>query len=160
MYLFSYNPHPFIFITFSYSIICFITSPSLFLLYFASQHVLWFFQHVSLLFALIYSLDVVGLAFLGQNMSKFHACAQIYMPMIFMPCLCLDLHAYAFYALFVLRSTCLCVLFHACAQIYMFILRFMCLCLHLRVCVLHAVFMCLDLYVGCHAICFYSPFVP
>ena len=60
----------------------------------ASQHVLWFFQHVSLLFAMIYRFDVVGLAFLGQDMSRSRS-----------TCLFLDLHAYAFYVVHVLRST-------------------------------------------------------
>ena len=34
-----------------------------------------------------------------------------------------------------------------------------CLCLDLHVYVLRAMFVCLDLYVDCYAICFYSPFV-
>ena len=34
------------------------------------------------------------------------------------------------------------------------------LCHHLYACVLHAIFMCLDLDLDCHAMCYCSPFVP
>ena len=88
-----------------------------------------FFQHVSLLFTLIYHFDVVGLTLLGQDFSKFNVCAQIYMSTCSLPCLYLDLHAYVFFAMFMLRS--------------------MCLCLDLCVYVLRAMFVCLNLYVGC-----------
>jgi len=57
-----------------------------------------------------------------------------------LPRLCLDLHVYMFFAMYLLRSTCL--------------------CLDLCVYVLCAMFVCLDLYVSCYAMCFYSPFVP
>ena len=108
-----------------------------------------FFQHVSLLFTLIYHFDVVGLTLLGQDFSKFNVCAQIHILLGSLPCLCLDLHVYVLFALFILRSTCLCVLCHVYAQIYMFMLRSMCLCLDLYVYVLRAMFVCLNLYVGC-----------
>ena len=99
MQLFSYNPHPFLFIAFP-SFFCLIKC----FIYF-SQHVLQLSQHGYFLFAMIYHSDVVGLAFLGQDMSKFHICtliymlvfrsssyAQLYMSMCSLPCLCLDLH--------------------------------------------------------------------
>ena len=55
--------------------------------------------------------------------------------------------------MFMLRSTCLCVLCHVFAQIYMFLLRSMWLCLDLCVYVLHAIFVCLDLcWLLCHII--------
>jgi len=38
----------------------------------------------------------------------------------------------------------------------MFMLRSTCLCLDLCVYVLCAIFVCLDLYVGCYAMCFYT----
>ena len=42
----------------------------------------------------------------------------------------------------------------------MFMLRSTCPCLDPCVYVLYAMLVCLDLYVGCSAMCFYSPFVP
>ena len=77
--------------------------------------------------------------FLGQNMSKFNVCAQIHMILGSLPCLCLDLHAYEFFALFMLRSTSL--------------------CLDLCVYVLHAMLVCLDLcWLLCHVLL--QPFRP
>ena len=102
---------------------------------------------------MIYHFDVVGLAFLGQDMSKYNVCAQIhmllapchvyaqiYISMCSLSCLCIDQHVYVFFAMFLLRSTCL--------------------CLDLCIYVLRAMFVCLDLYVSCSAMFFYSPFVP
>ena len=68
-------------------------------------------------------------------------------------CLCLDLHAYAFYVMLVLRSTCLCLDLSLFGPVS-------CVCLDRCVYVFCAMFACLDLYVGCYAMCFYSPFVP
>ena len=61
------------------------------------------------------------------------------MPTLSMPCLCLDLHAYAFFAMFMPRSTCLCLdlcLFGPCV---MPMLRFMCLCAPCHICVLRSI---------------------
>ena len=138
MKLFSYNPHSFPFIACS----------SFFLfnnmLYYFSQHVLAS-QHVfigSLAFfiayAMIYHFDVVGLALLSQNMSKFNACDQIHMILGSLPCLCLDLHAYVFFAMLMLRSTCLCVLCHVYAQIYVPMLRSICLYAPCHACLLRS----------------------
>ena len=117
MQLFSYNPHPFLFIAFSCSKICFIAFPSMFLLYSTSQHVLWFFQHVYLHFTMIYRFDIVGLAFFGQDISKFQACAQIYMFMLRSTCLCLDLCLFGPCVVPMFRSICLCALCHVCCNI-------------------------------------------
>ena len=128
MQLFSYNPHPFLFIDFS--------SFSLFnnMLYCFSQHVLTS-QHVFMVFlacfltfAMIYHFDVVGLAFLGQDMSKFNVCAQIHMLLGSLPCFCLDLHAYVFFAMFMLRSMFLWAMCYAYAQILAFLCSMPCLC--------------------------------
>ena len=89
---------------------------------FCFQHVCGFFQHISLLFTMIYCFDVVGLTFLGQDLYKFNVCAQIHILLGSLPCLYLDLRVYLLFALFILRSTCLCVLCHVYAQIYMFML--------------------------------------
>ena len=62
-------------------------------------------------------------------MPKYYVCAQIFMFMCSLLCLCLDLHVYVLIAMFVLRSTCLCAHCHVYVQIYMF---------------------------GCYALCFYS----
>ena len=101
------------------------------LFYLASQHVLQFFQHVYLLFAMFYYFDDVGLAFLGQGMPKYYVCAQIYMPRCFLlrlcldshvhlllAMLCLDLYVQLLLAIFMPRSICLCALCHIYAQIY------------------------------------------
>ena len=77
------------------------------------------------------------------------------------------------FAMLILRSTCLCVPFHVYSWIYIFMLRSTCQCLDLCPFWSHVMFMlrsmflssschfvCLDLYVGCYAMCFYSPFVP
>ena len=131
MQLFSYNPHPFSF----YSFLLFNN-----MIYFFSQHVLAF-QHVFMVFlacflayAMIYRFDIVGLAFLGWDMSKFNVCAYIHMLLGSLPCLCLDLHAYVFFAMFMLRYTCLCFLCHAFAQIYMPMFRSMSLCVLRSIC--------------------------
>ena len=103
MQLFSYNPHSFLFIAL----------PNFALL---NKMLLFLFQaclySFYIMFPCLYhdlSFDVVGLAILGQDMSKFHVCAQIHMFLGFLPCLCLDLHAYVLFAMFMLRSTCLLV---------------------------------------------------
>ena len=118
MQTFSYNPHPFLFIAFSsfflFNNMLFCFSQNVL----AYQHVLWFLQHVSLLFTMIYRFDVVGLAFLGQDMSKFSllVCyAQIYMPICSFSCFCLDLLLYAQIYVFMCFVPCLC------AQIYMLV---------------------------------------
>ena len=54
---------------------------------------------------MIYCFDVVGLAFLGYDMSKFKVYAYIHIILGSLPCLCLDLYAYVFFAMFMLRST-------------------------------------------------------
>ena len=61
------------------------------------------------------------------------------MPRCFLPCLCLDLHVYVLYTLFVLRSTCLGVFCHVYAQIYML------MCFLPSLCVWIYMFMCLKL---------------
>ena len=65
-------------------------------------------------------------------------CFQIYMPMCSLPCLCLDLHAYVFFAMFMLITTCLCVTFHVYAQICKLVLRSVCLCASCHACVLRS----------------------
>ena len=128
MQLFSYNSHPFLFMTFS--------SFSLFnnMLFFFSKHVLAT-QHVFMVFlacfpafAMIYCFDVVGLGFLGQDMPKFNVCAQIHMLLGSLPCFCLDLHAYVFFSMFMLRSMFLQALCYAYAQIFAFLCSMPCLC--------------------------------
>ena len=118
MQTFSYNPHPFLFKAFSsfflFNNMLYCFSQNVL----AYQHVLWFLQHVSLLFTMIYRFDVVGLAFLGQDMSKFSllVCyAQIYMPICSFSCFCLDLLLYAQIYVFMCFVPCLC------AQIYMLV---------------------------------------
>ena len=146
MQLFSYNQHPFLFIAFPFF---FLLNEMLYLLFLACscfQHVLQLSQHVYLLFSMIYHFDVVGLAFLGQDMSKFHVCAQIHMILGSFPCLCLDLHAYVFFTMFLLRSACLCLNLHVYAQIYVFMCSVPCLCA--------------QIYVGCYAMCYFSTFCP
>ena len=55
--------------------------------------------------------------------------------------------------MFMLRSTCLCVICHVFAQIYMLVLRPMSLCLDICVYVLHAMLMSLDLcWLLCHVL--------
>ena len=132
--LFSYNPHNFLFIAFS----IFLLFNNM--LYCFSQHVFMVFLACFLTYAMAYRFDVVGLAFLDQDMSKFNVCVQIHMILSSFPCLCLDLHAYVFLAMLIFRSTCL--------------------CLDLCVYVLHAMLVCLYLcWFLCH-VRFYSPFVP
>ena len=146
MQLFSYNPHTLLFITFP-SFICLIKC-----YYYFSQHVLAS-QLVSidliacfLAYALIYCFDVVFLAFLGQDMSTFHVCTQIHMILASLPCLCLDLHVYVFFAMFILKSTCQCLDLCSYAQIHVFMHSIPCLCA--------------QIYVGCYAMCYFSPFCP
>ena len=67
----------------------------------------------------------------------------------FLPRLCLDLYVSMLYTLSMLRSPC-----HAYAQIYMFMCSLLCLCLDLYAYVLFAMPLCLDLHVGCYALCF------
>ena len=141
MQLFSYNPHLFLSIAFPSFIllnICFICFPQHVI---ASQHVFIVFIACFLPYAMIYRFDVVSLAFLGLDMSKFHVCAQIHMfldslpfsCLCSLPCLCLDLHAYVFFTMFLLRSTSL--------------------CLDLCVYVLCAMLVCLDLcWLLCHVL--------
>ena len=61
-------------------------------------------------------------------------------------CLCLDQHAYVFFAMFLLRSTCQCLDLWSYAQIYVFMCSVPCLCT--------------QIYVGCYAMCYFSPFYP
>ena len=72
-----------------------------------------------------------------------HVYAKIYMPMCSLPCLCLDLYAYVFFALFLLRSTCQCLYLWPYAQIYVFMCSMPCLCA--------------QIYVGCYAMCYFRP---
>ena len=140
MQLFSYNPHPFIFIA----------SPSFMLLnkilycfsyhFLASQHVFIVFLACFLTYAIIYRFDVVGLAFLGQDMSKFNVYAQIYRPMSSLPPICLDLcWLLCLNLMFVLRLTNLCVIFFPYAQIYVFMCSVPCFCA--------------QIYIGCYVMC-------
>ena len=139
MQLFNYNPHPFLFIAFSCSIICFIAFPSMFFLYIASQHVLWFLQHVPLLFAMIYLLILLAQPSWAR--------------------ICLN-------SMLELKSTCLCFLCHVNAQIYVPMFRSMPLWAPCHAYGQIYVFMCsvpclcAQIYVGVYAMCFYSPFVP
>ena len=95
-----------------------ISFPSMFLLYLASQQVLWFFffQHVSLLLPCFNALMLfakpswarINLNFVFVLRSTCvcapcHAFAQIYMFMCSLPCLCLDLHVYVLFDMFLLR---------------------------------------------------------
>ena len=57
--------------------------------------------------------------------------AQIYMPMCSLSCLCLDIHAYVFFAIFMLRSMCLWASCHTYAQIHVFIRSMPYLCLQI-----------------------------
>ena len=95
---------------------------------------------------MIYHFDVVGLAFLGQDMSTFHVCAQIHMFLGSLPCLCIDLHAYEFFALFLLRSTCWCL------DLCVYVLRAMLVCSDLYWLLCHVLlqpFMSLDISLSC-----------
>ena len=112
----------------------------------ASQHVFIVFLACFLAYAMIYRFDVVGLVFLGQDMSKFSTYAQIYMPMCSLPCLSLDLHAYVLFAMFLLRSTCQCLNLCPYAQIYVYICFVPCLCA--------------QIYVVCYAMRYFSPYYP
>ena len=123
-----------LFLTFFCSIICFICFSQHVL---SSQHVLIAFIACFLAYAMIYRFYIVGLAFLGQDMSTFHVCAQIHMILGSLPCLCLDLHAYVFFAMFF-------------SQTYMLVLRSMSLYLDLCVYVLCVMLVCLDL---CQLLC-------
>ena len=115
------------FVALSCLIKCFITFPSFII---ASQHVIIIFLACFLACAMIYGFDVVGLALLGQDMSKFNVCTQIHILLDSLPRLRLDLHAFRLLTMFTLRSTCLCVLCHVYAQIYMPMYSLPCLCLH------------------------------
>ena len=119
MQLFNYNLHLFLFIAFPSF---FLLNEVLYLLFLACFSFLTCFIAfpVCLLFAMIYYFDVVGLAFLGQDMSAFHVCAQINIFLGSLPCLCLNLHAYMFFAMFLLRSTCQCLYLCPYIQIYVF----------------------------------------
>ena len=82
-----------------------------------------------------------------------HVYAKIYMPMCYLPCLCLNLHAYMFFAILCLDLYAFCVLCHVCAQIYMFMLRSMSLYLDLCVYVLCAMLVCSYLcWLLCHVL--------
>ena len=93
-------------------ITCCIVFLSISLFYLASQHDLLFSQHVYLLFSMFYYFDDVVLAFLGQDMPKYYACAQIHMHRCFLPCPCLDLHVYMLFAMFRSRPLSLCAPYH------------------------------------------------
>ena len=155
MKLFNYNLHHLLYLC-SYNVyllsivyLCFSLLASMFY----SRMFYSLFQHVSLLFAMFYHLDVVGLAFLGQDMPKFCVCAQIHVLRCFLPCSRLVLFVYVLIAMFMPKSTCLCALQHVYAQIYLFMFSLPYLCLDLYFCVLLAMFMCLDPHVGCQAMC-------
>ena len=62
----------------------------------------------------------------------------IYMPMCSLSCLRLDLHAYVFFAMFVLTSICFQAPWHVYAQMYMPMSSLPCLCLDLHAFVLFA----------------------
>ena len=101
---------------------------------------------------MIYRFEVVCLAFLGQDMSKFNVCAQIYMPMCSFPCFnVLLMLAQPYWAriclniVFLLRSMYLGAFCHVHAQIYIFICSLPCLCL--------------DLHIGCYVLCLLQPFI-
>ena len=77
---------------------------------------------------------------------------------------------FVFFRAFKLTSTCSDIHSHAymhismliCVDQCVYMLRSMfstCLCHHLCACMLHAMFMCLDLDLVCHAMCYHSPFV-
>ena len=132
MQLFSYNPHPFIFIAFSCSIICSIAFPSM---------SLWFFQHIFLLMPLFITLILLAqpswarkclnLMFVLRStcfQAPCHMYAQIYMPTFSMPWFCLDLHVYAQIYKPKFRSMSLWAPCHAYAQIYVFMCSVPCLC--------------------------------
>ena len=97
MQLFSYYLHPYIFPCLFSALSCFITCiiqfPIISLALSCFQHVLLSSQHVYQLFHLFYCFDVVGLAFLGQDMSNL----LLY---VLFPCLCLDLHVHVLKVLF------------------------------------------------------------
>ena len=70
-----------------------------------------------------------------------------------LPCLCLDLHAYVFFVMFIVRSTCFEALGHVYAQIYMPMCSLPCLCLDLHVCaqIYIPMFRSMCLCAPCHA---------
>ena len=138
------------FLALSCLIKCFITFPSFIT---TSQHVIIIFL-AFLTYAMIYGFDVVGLALLGQDMSKFNVCTQIHILLDSLPRLrldlhafrllamfTLDLHAYVFFVMFTLRSTCLCILCHVCAYIHMLLGSLACLRLDVHANVFFAMFM-------------------
>ena len=100
---------------------------------------------------MIYCFDVVGLAFLGQDMSKYHAYIQIYLFLCLLPCLWLDPHVSMLVPMFRARSMLLCALCHVYVQIYAFMCSLSCLCLDLC---FYVPFSCL-----CLDLCFYVLFV-
>ena len=67
--------------------------------------------------------------------------SQIHMPRCFIPCSCLDLLVYVLFAMFMLRSTCLCAPCLVHVQIYLIMCSLPCSCLDLLVYVLLALFM-------------------
>ena len=85
-----------------------------------------------LAFSMIYCFDVVGLTFLGQDMSKFNICTQIYMPTCSSSCLCLDLCLFRPHVMLMLRSLCLyapcqvCVFRSICRLLYQVLLQPFC----------------------------------
>ena len=94
------------------------------------QHVFIVFIACFLAYAMIYRFEVVGLAFLGQDMSSLNIYAQIHMLLGSLPCFCLDLHVQRLYL-------------YPCPQIYVYMCFVPCLCAYI--------------YVGCYFMCFYSP---
>ena len=60
--------------------------------------------------------------------------------MLSMPCVCLDLHAYVFFVMFMLRSTCLCLDLCLFRPRVMPMFRSMCLCASCHVCVLRSIY--------------------
>ena len=84
--------------------------------------------------------------FLGQDISKFHACAQIYMFML-RSTLCLDLCPFGPCAMPMFRSMCLCALCHFC------MLRSTCPCFlcHVYAQIFVPMFRSMSLWAPCHA---------
>ena len=139
MQLFSYYLHPLLYLVLQYALSLSIVY---LFLYLASQH-------VYLLSNMFYYFDVVGLAFLGQDMPKNHVYAYIYMFMCSLSCFCSDLHVYVLCAIFMLRSTCLCSLYHV------YVSRSMCwmLCFVILQPLIsyYAFFLCFGPQVGCRS---------
>ena len=128
MQLFSYNLHPLLLSCF---MICFIAFPNMFFALSCFLVCSIVSYHVSLLFAMLYCFDDVGLAFLGQDMPKFGVCAQIYVPRRVLACSCLDLLVYVLHTMFVLRSISSGAPCHVFSQIYIFVCSLPCSCVQI-----------------------------